>query len=354
MSKQKILILFGGQSAEHEISLCSAWNVISNMDRSKYDLILVGIDKQGQWFLQSESEFLKQEPFAGTIKLTNQKNQIAVVPGSKKDQLFDFGAKEMLHVDVAFPMLHGPFGEDGTIQGLLEHLNIPYVGSKVLGASVSMDKDVAKRLMQQANIPTSAFLSFNKSELNTIQYGDVVGKLGTPIFIKPANMGSSVGISKVENENGFDQAVTLAFKHDNKIIIEAFVDGIEVECAVLGNTSLQVSFPGRYTHSDSFFAYDTKYLKGNEVGMEIPVEGLSEELIQSIRDVSIKAYQILECKGLARVDTFVTKEGDFLVNEVNSIPGFTNSSMYPLLMKHLGISYTDLLDRLIELAKESN
>ena len=352
MSKQNILILFGGQSAEHEISLCSAWNVISNLDHDKYELICVGIDKQGQWFLQNEQKFLMQEPFAGSIQLLYSDQQIAVVPGLEKDQLFNFGSKETIHIDVAIPMLHGPMGEDGTIQGLLEHLNIPYVGPDVLSASVCMDKDVAKRLMQQAKIPTSDFMTFNKSDDLQIRYDKVIEKLGSPIFIKPANMGSSVGINKVEQESEFREAVELAFEHDEKIIIEQFVDGMEVECAVLGNDSLKVSFPGRYTHSDSFFAYDTKYLKGNEVGMEIPVEQLSNELIESIRAISLKAYRVLECKGMARVDTFVTKEGAFLVNEVNTIPGFTNTSMYPLLMKHLGMSYSELLDRLIELAQE--
>ncbi len=350
MSKKSVLLLFGGQSAEHEISLCSAWNVIKNLNAEKYDKVLVGIDKQGQWFLQNEQVFMSQEPFAGTIQLTNKEEQFAVVPGFKKDQLFNFGSKEMIHVDVAFPVLHGPFGEDGTIQGLLEHLNIPYTGPNVLGASVCMDKDVAKRLMQHAKIPTSNFLTFHSFEKDQIKFDEVVNALGNPIFVKPVNLGSSVGISKVSNENELTQALDEAFKYDNKIIVEEFVDGMEVECAVLGNTVLQVSAPGRYTHSDSFFAYDTKYLKGNEVGMEIPVSSMSDELIERVRALSLETYVALECKGMARVDTFVTRDNELMVNEVNTIPGFTNTSMYPLLMKELGISYTELLDRLIELA----
>ena len=347
----RVAVLCGGRSSEHEISLCSAWNLITAMDREKFEPVLIGIDKDGCWYLQEIEEFLKQEPFAGTITLPSKTSQIAMTPGAKRPHFYNLGNHKVLEeIDVIFPMLHGPNGEDGSMQGLLQHLQIPYVGAGVLSSSICMDKDIAKRLMQHAKIPTSDFLAFWQWQIKEIQFDDVVTRLGLPIFVKPANLGSSVGISKVGSATEFLPALEKAFQFDPKIVIEQFVAGREIECAVLGNEHPISSVPGQYVHEDEFFAYDTKYLKGHEVKMEIPALDLSNDKIEEARALAVKTYQCLQCEGLSRVDIFLTDNGDLLVNEVNTLPGFTNNSMYPGLMANTGIPYTELITRLIELA----
>ena len=305
--KKKIGILFGGKSAEHEISLSSAKNVFDAIDKTKFDPMLIMIDKAGKW---------------------------------KVTDVFMF--------DVIFPILHGPFGEDGTIQGFLKLVNIPYVGPGVLGSAVGMDKDVMKRLFRDAGIPIGKFLSM-KSHEKPLSFAEVEAALGSPFFIKPANMGSSVGISKVRNETEYAAAVKEAFQYDTKIVIEEFIPGPEIECAVLGNEDLAASLPGEIIPAHDFYSYDAKYLDEKGASLQIPVK-LDEDTTKRIQELAVKVFQTLCCEGLSRVDFFLKENGEIIVNEINTMPGFTKISMYPKMWEASGISYTDLITRLIELA----
>ena len=351
MKQLRLLVLCGGKSAEHSISLVSTWNLLNTLDAKQFDVTLIAIDKEGNWFLQDADDFLQQEPSPKTITIKDTTRPVLVKPGNTDEIFYNLKTNQFLKpIDVVYALLHGPNGEDGSMQGCLKQLQIPYIGSGVLGSAICMDKGVAKQLLQQNNIPTSQFLSFYKGDL--VEYDSVVGKLGLPLFVKPANMGSSVGISKVENKDEFNAAIEEAFTFDTKIVIEEFVDGIEVECAILGNEQLEVSRPGTYVHSDEFFDFDTKYLKGNEVKMQIPAQALNEEQMAEVMELSKKAFTVLHCTGYARVDTFFTKNGDFLVNEINTIPGFTQNSMYPVLMENSGYTYNELVKRMCLLAIE--
>jgi len=350
MTPIKLLVLCGGRSAEHAISLVSTWNLLSTINKDSFEASLIAIDKGGNWWLQDIDDFLAQEPNPRTIGIPDQSINVLLNVGNTEKKFLLKGSGDVLpKVDVVFPLLHGPNGEDGSIQGLLEHLQLPYIGPGVLGSSVCMDKDVAKRLMLQAGVPTSDFITLIK-EGAQLPFKDVVAKLGLPIFVKPANLGSSVGINKVRNAEEYEAALKEAFKYDVKVIIEEFVEGKEVECAILGNTDCIVSEPGTYVHSDDFFDYDTKYLKSEGIQMQIPASDLSELQIAEVKELSLKAYKALACEGLARVDTFFTPEGKFLVNEINTLPGFTQNSMYPILIEKTGVKYNDLVIQLSKLA----
>lgn len=252
-------------------------------------------------------------------------------------------------IDVVFPILHGPFGEDGTIQGLLKLANVPFVGASVLGSAVGMDKDVMKRLLREAEIPIGKFLTFKEKDIPT--YEEAVKNLGLPLFVKPANMGSSVGVSKVREKKDFDKAVWEAFKYDRKILIEEGIKGREIECSVLGNDNPIASIPGEVIPNHDFYSYEAKYIDKDGATLEIPAK-LSNEIIKKIQILTVKTFKTLSCEGLGRIDFFLKENGDILVNEINTIPGFTSISMYPKLWEASGISYTELIDRLIQLALE--
>lgn len=351
MNTLSLLVLAGGRSAEHHVSLVSAWNLCNKLkDSDLFELQLITIDLDGNWFLQDIDTYLKQESHTTKIDIGSREIEVLVKPGNSSNKLYLPNTASYLdHIDVVFPLLHGPNGEDGSMQGLLRHAQLPYVGPKVLGSAVCMDKQIAKQIMQNAGIPTSAFVTIHKDEPKSFE--EVKEIVGLPMFVKPANMGSSVGISKVRSREEYEPAIAEAMKYDHKVIVEEFVDGIEVECAVLGNDhQLQVSVPGTYVHSDDFFDYDTKYLKDGEVIMQIPAASLTEEEQKEVMDLSLKAYQALCCAGLARVDTFFTTDRRFLVNEINTLPGFTQHSMYPILMEQMGVPYEQLVYQLCELA----
>lgn len=310
MSKKKILvgILFGGKSAEHEVSLQSAKNVIEAIDKNKYNPIPIFIDKNGAW------------------------NQ-----------------NKLKTIDVIFPVLHGPFGEDGTMQGLLKLANIPFVGASVLGSAVGMDKDVMKRLLRDADLPIGKFLTFKEKDIPN--YEDAVKNLGLPFFVKPANMGSSVGVSKISEKKNFDKAIREAFMYDRKILIEENIKGREIECSVLGNDDPIASVPGEVISNHDFYSYEAKYIDEHGAMLEIPAK-LSKETIAKIQDLAIKTFKTLSCEGLGRVDLFLKENGEIIINEINTIPGFTSISMYPKLWEASGLSYTKLIDKLIQLALE--
>lgn len=340
--KIKVGILFGGKSAEHEVSLRSAKNVFEAMDRDKYDPVLIGITKKGEWLLENPKKLLD-----GPSLRTSGESVALVTEGDGKMISFENGKMEK--IDVMFPILHGPFGEDGTVQGLLKLANIPFVGPSVLGSAIGMDKDVMKRLLREAGIPIGKFLVFKGAEKP--DFDKVKKELGLPFFVKPANMGSSVGVSKVKKEKEFKKAVKSAFDFDLKILIEENIEGREIECAVLGNENPIASIPGEIVLRDEFYSYETKYIDEHGATIEIPAK-LPKETVRKIQKLAIKTFQVLSCEGMSRVDFFLKENGEIIVNEINTIPGFTNISMYPKLWEASGISYNDLIDRLITFAIE--
>lgn len=352
MEKKRINvgILFGGKSAEHEVSLQSGKNVLDAIDKEKYNPILIGIDKSGKWLLNESPDFLLNFDNPNLIKLNQTSDSIALIPqsGGKISNLSkkDFNKS----IDVIFPILHGPFGEDGTVQGLLKLANIPFVGAGVLGSSIGMDKDIMKRLLRDANIPISDFLVIRTGETPP-SYEDVVKDLGSPIFIKPANLGSSVGVNKVKSEAEFKRAIEEAFQYDTKILVEEYVNGREIECSVLGNDNPIASVPGEVIPIRDFYSYEAKYIDEKGAILQIPAD-LSVDIVNEIKEISIASFKTLCCEGMARVDIFLRDHDEIIVNEINTIPGFTSISMYPKLWEASGISYTDLIDMLIRLAFE--
>ena len=348
MVRKKICVLFGGASSEHDVSLMSVASVLKNLDNEKYDVISIGITKDGRWlynedgitgvesgsWLNGAAAFISPDPSVhGLIRISDE--SIATTE----------------RVDVVFPVLHGKFGEDGTVQGLLELAGIPYVGCGVLGSAVCMDKVVANLLCDAANIPRCEWEYITADELDTFseKAASIEEKLGYPIFVKPANAGSSIGISKVRNREELIAAAAVAAEHDDRILFERFVDGHEVECAVIGNEKPEATLPGEIIIGADFYDYEDKYVSGNS-RCEIPANLPMEKLIE-VKNAAEKAYKTLCCQGLARADFFVEKStGKVLLNEINTLPGFTNISMYPKLMIDKGISYTDMLDELVLLA----
>jgi len=354
MGKINVGILFGGRSAEHEVSLQSAQNVIEAIDREKYDITLIGIDKAGKWYLNDSSRFLLNSHDPKRIALDKTDKSVVLVPGEDSTQLINIAdSGRSNNIDVVFPILHGPYGEDGTVQGLLKLTNIPFVGAGVLGSAIGMDKDVAKRLLRDARIPIAKFLVIYKWEQEHIGFTEASSHLGLPLFIKPANAGSSVGVSKVRTEEEFNKALEEAFSFDTKILIEEFIEGREVECAVLGNNQPIASRIGEIIAQQDFYSYEAKYLDENGAILNIPAK-ISEETEKQIQQLAIQAFQVLCCEGMARVDFFLTRNNQVIINEINTIPGFTKISMYPKLWEISGITYRDLIDRLIQLALEKH
>ena len=352
MKKIKIGIIFGGCSPEHEISLLSANNVISALDRTKYDPVLIGIDKSGRWILPDPKKPLLGTESATSIRLNPTTNeQLSLLPSQEtqvicgEDQEHSPGK-----LDVIFPVLHGPMGEDGTIQGLLRFVGIPCVGPGVLSSAACMDKEVTKNLLLQAGIPTPRFLCLRSHEKDTVRYRDVVAKLGTTLFIKPANLGSSVGINKVKDEAAFGPALEDAFQYDHKVLVEEAIVGREIEVGVLGNDDPKVTVPGEVIPKDEFYTFESKYSEGG-LKFIVPAD-LPKKTVETIQDYARRAFIALSCQGMARVDFFVRGEEVF-VNELNTIPGFTNQSGFPRLWAASGISYEELIDKLIVLAIEA-
>lgn len=346
--KIRVAILFGGRSAEHEVSLMSAQNVINAIDQKKYDVLLIGIDKNGRWLLESHENYLLHAENPKEIQLDSNKEAVAIIPDESTKELINLSdRKNAGEIDVVFPLLHGPYGEDGTMQGLLKLSNIPFVGAGVLGSAVGMDKDIMKRLLRDAGVPIGKFMVFKNS--SEVMYEEVEGELALPFFVKPANMGSSIGVSKVHDKSEFRKAIDLSFTYDRKILIEEYIEGKEIFCSILGNEITQASVLGELGTTHEFYDYDAKYI--DEIEMNIPAP-LPENVTKQIQDLAIKAGKVLSCEGMARVDFFVTKDNNVYLNEINTIPGFTAHSWYPKLWEASGISQTELIDTLILLAIE--
>ncbi|MCL4129698.1 UNVERIFIED_CONTAM: hypothetical protein GTU68_012648 [Idotea baltica] len=336
-SKTTLALIFGGQSPEHEISILSARNIFQAIDTQKYATVLIGIDKDGCWYHVLENSLLKNES-----NIFDKENQLMIVPGARSHQ----------EIDVVFPITHGPYGEDGTLQGMLRHLNLPFVGPDVLSSAVSMDKDVAKRLFREADLLTANYMCFRYYEKDAIDYIGVINQLGSPVFIKPANMGSSVGIARADDQQSFEAGIKEAFRYDHKIIIEEAIEGRELECAVLGNAEIATTHIGEVGMAAGFYDYDSKYLSDDAAKIQIPAPDLSNAQLAKLMLVAKNAYRTLECEGMSRVDMFLTTEGEVYINEINTLPGFTNISMYPQLWGHAGTNYRDLISDLIQLALE--
>jgi D-alanine-D-alanine ligase len=341
-------ILFGGKSAEHEVSLQSAKNVYDALDREKYRPVLIGIDKAGRWLLNDPAQFLLDAEDPQRIRLNPASDPVTLVPqgGGLVASVNHAGPGASL--DVIFPILHGPFGEDGTVQGLLKLADLPFVGAGVLGAAVGMDKDVMKRLLRDGGVPIGKFRVLRAHE-EFPPFPELAGELGLPLFVKPANMGSSVGISKIRREEEYRAALETAFVYDTKIILEEFIPGRELECAVLGNEDPRASVPGEVISAHDFYSYDAKYLDEKGAVLEIPAK-VPQDVAEEIQQLALKTFKILAGEGLARVDFFLKPGGEILVNEINTMPGFTRISMYPKLWGASGIGYSALLDELIQLA----
>ncbi len=352
MRKIRVGLIFGGKSAEHEVSLQSARNIVNALDKQRFDVSLIGIDKQGQWHASDLDGFLLNADDPARIALHRSGRGIALVPGSDAQPLRPLAPAQALdQIDVVFPIVHGTLGEDGSLQGLLRMANLPFVGSGVLGSAVAMDKDVAKRLLRDAGLEIAPFTCFTHATAGRADFAALVERFGLPLFVKPANQGSSVGVSKVHDAAEFAAALQLALSYDHKALVEAAIAGREIECAVLGNEQPQASICGEVVVHDAFYSYDTKYI--SEDGAEVVVPAaIDAQTQQRIQDVALRAYRALECAGLARVDVFLTADERIIVNEINTLPGFTRISMYPKLWEASGLSYRELITRLIELALE--
>ena len=344
-------VLFGGRSSEHAVSLQSAAAVVRAMEKSRFEAVPVGITRAGRWllFCGSAQEIASGAWEAGSCTPVT----LSPDPADHGLLVWEQGGVRRERLDAAFPVLHGKNGEDGTLQGLLELAGLPYVGCGVLGSAVCMDKITANRVLDAAGIPRCAWDCMEAWELPQLDaiLARVEQRLGWPVFVKPSNAGSSVGISKAKDAEAFRQAVTLALRHDSRIVFERFVRGQEVECAVRGNDSAASTLPGEVLASDEFYTYDDKYISGTS-RVAIPAR-LSEKKQREVQALAVRAYRALGCRGLTRVDFFVEEgSGQVLVNEANTMPGFTDISMYPKLMLAAGESYAGLLDSLIALALE--
>ncbi|HET7577640.1 MAG TPA: D-alanine--D-alanine ligase [Bacillales bacterium] len=351
-NKKKVGLLYGGKSAEYEVSVQTALSVMNALDRSKYEIHPIFITKQGEWIqgrqITGEVEDAKRLEF----EKKDQGGLPAVSPHSvqkQDDEHYAFAP------DVIFPLLHGPNGEDGTVQGLLELLNMPYVGSGVMASAAAMDKITMKDVFTAKGLPQAGYLGLKKKEWERDPertYARVADTIGFPCFVKPANLGSSVGISKCKTKEALAEAFHEAFQFDRKIVVEENVDGREIEVGVLGNDEPEVSVAGEILAGAEFYDYRAKYESEGGTSLVIPAE-LPEETYEEIKSIAVRSFQALDCAGLARVDFFVRKsDGAVLINEVNTMPGFTPYSMYPMLWKHTGIPYSELINRLIELGLE--
>jgi D-alanine-D-alanine ligase len=333
--KLRVAVLFGGRSSEHEISVASGRSVLESLDPERYETTTIAIGRDGRWELG---------PGASISGIPSSTRPAETLPVPAKGEP---PARALGEVDVVLPILHGPFGEDGTVQGLLELADVPYVGAGVAASAVNMDKDLMKAVLRARGIPVTRSV--------TIRDGDPIDHpFEYPVFIKPARLGSSVGISKVREPEQLEPAVALARRHDEKVLVEEFVDGTEVECGVLGNRQPVASLPGTIIahgfSGEDWYDFSAKYDEGG-MDLIVPPE-LPEATIARVQEISVDAFVATECEGMARVDCFVTRDDQVLVNELNTIPGFTPTSVYAKLFEASGIAYPDLLDRLIELALE--
>src|SRR5262245_44125303 len=342
-NRLRIAVLFGGRSAEHDVSVLSATNVMRALDPRKYDAVPVFITREGKWLLSTFEGGALGRPAVGM--------EISLLPGGRGRMLALDANRELCElpkIDILFPVLHGLHGEDGAVQGLAEVARVPLAGCGILGSATALDKDFAKRLLKEAGLPTAQSVTIEHGAAPL--FAELARTLGRPMFIKPARQGSSVGVSKVSTEPDYEAALAEGFKHDRKLLAEEFIRGREVECSVLEDTQggLFVSRPGEIVPAEShgFYSYDAKYIDENGAALKVPAE-LPEEVEDRIRAAAAEAFRAVGCDGMARVDFFVTPKMRFIVNELNTIPGFTDISMYSKAMAASGVSYSEVIDRLV-------
>jgi D-alanine-D-alanine ligase len=330
---RRIAVILGGRSSEHAISVASAASVIDALERSGNDVVTVEIDRTGGWALEARRQLNENEPGSKS----EPGSEITRLPGKEI-------ASTLADVDVVFPVLHGPFGEDGTVQGLLELAGVPYVGAGVLASALCMDKDVFKSVLRDHDVPVTANITLRLGD-------DPRNPFGYPCFVKPARLGSSVGITKAHDDAELHAGVALAFQHDEKVLVEQFVFGVEVEVGVLGNLRPTASLPGEIVvTANEWYDFEAKYDEG-EMDLVVPAR-ITDQQIERAQELAVRAFVATDCEGMARVDLFVRDDGEVLVNELNTIPGFTSTSVFARLFDASGIAYTDLLERLADLAVE--
>ena len=350
--KLRVVLLFGGRSGEHEVSLNSAQSLFKAIDRTRYDIETIGINKQGQWFWGVLPEAMIKDGFPPA----DEARQVTLVIDPTNPHFMALDGHSLPNqgkFDLIFPVLHGPYGEDGTLQGLLEMANVPYVGSGVLGSSLGMDKDRMKAVFFEKELPQARYATFLRSDFLSAQeacLNEIETKIGYPCFVKPANLGSSVGISKAHNREELLEALKVATVFDRKVVIEENINGQEIEVAVLGNDLPKASVPGEVKPAHEFYTYEAKY---SNIGSSLLIPApLDESVISRLKEMAIQAFRAVEASGLSRVDFFVTSENQIFLNEINTLPGFTEISMYPKLWEASGIPYTELINRLISFGLE--
>jgi D-alanine-D-alanine ligase len=356
MKRLRVGVLFGGRSGEHEVSIASATSVLDALDREKYEPVAIGITREGQWLIADSPERLLRSQVTpelpGTEEAVADVSHHGIVPAGRHNGLVRHDSA----VDVIFPLLHGPFGEDGTVQGLLELAMVPYVGSGVMASAICMDKIMMKTVLAQAGLPSVPY------HLVVLRHGalDPLGQaksletsLSYPMFVKPCNLGSSVGISKARDRDELAEALQLAARYDRRLIVEQGVDAREVEASVLGNDDPIVSAVGEVISHHEFYDYEAKYTEGL-ADLRIPAR-ITAEQTRRVQELALRAFRAVDAAGLARVDFFIRRsDGEVIVNEINTMPGFTMTSMYPKLWEHGGISFAELVDRLVQLAVQSH
>lgn len=339
--RTRVAILYGGRSAEHDVSRLSAANVLKAIDRTRYDIVPIAISRSGRWLLQQLDE---------GAPASEDGMEVALLPGGKGRLVaVSRDGTQPDPVDVVFPVLHGPFGEDGSVQGYAEVADVAYVGCGILASAAAMDKEIAKRLLREAGLAVARSLTLRRGE--PVSFGDVAAKLGLPVFVKPARQGSSFGVSKATDSAGFTAAVEAAFRHDSKVLVEEFVEGREIEFSVLerADGTLTVSLPGEIIPAGKhgFYTYEAKYLDADGAVVKVPAD-VPTTVADRAREMARQAFQALGCEAMARVDFFLRADGGLLVNEVNTIPGFTDISMYAKALAASGIGYSQTIEVLIE------
>ena len=352
MAKTRVCVIFGGVSSEHDISLMSASSVIQQIPKDKYEIICVGITKKGRWLyfpgdvsMIANGEW-ESHPDCTTAIISPDRTHKGLI------KIMADGETSILHIDCVFPVLHGKNGEDGTIQGLFTIAGIPFAGCDTVSSAICMDKAFTHTVLDNAGIKTAKWAAIHRCDISKLDQmiPQMVEKLGFPMFVKPANAGSSVGINKAANEEQLKDAIKIAFSHDTKVVVEKAIVGIEVETAVMGYEDPKVAEPGEIVPCNEFYDYEAKYIMGT-TELHIPAR-ISEEDTKRLKETAIKAYKALGCGGLTRIDFFITPDHEIILNEPNTLPGFTSISMYPKLWEYSGVNYSDLIDRLITTAIE--
>lgn len=351
--KKRVGIIFGGKSGEHEVSIYSAINIYDALNRELWIPFLIGVDKEGNFRYVDDKSNIENIEDPKRIKIKEDTPIIHPIKGDEDGKLYFFYSESgsfAIETDFIFPIIHGNLGEDGSLQGFLKWFNVPFAGPSVLGSAIGMDKDVTKRLLNEAGIRVCKFLTIRTDELCDEKLYFIEKELGFPLFVKPSSTGSSIGISKVKRKEDLKGAIEEAFKYDKKVIVEEFIPGREIECAVLGNEEIFTSCLGEIVPKHEFYSYEAKYIDPDGALLLAPAE-VEKEIEMEIREIAKRAFKILECEGMARVDFFL-KGKEIYLNEINTLPGFTKISMYPKLWELSGLSYSQLLDKLILLGFE--